>query len=272
MRRACQDTDFIEHDGELIGLCLGADYCAEHEWGIKGIHRQWGIPWKTPGVYGFARRQVTVVPDFLRFLEDKKEAILWADEIHRDGPFPEKVKDFLEAVHCQELHLAKPDDRFETKDLVAAWDESGFAIRVRGDKKGFLKTLYEAALRKDLVICLKHTGNPFSNAGLTLLISSKIPQDVVDRCRAGDVDHEEMIQAAKDTGVEDRLRKAGKQWFALSPKWAKEIKSTKDGEIKTTHPVIFWLNPMQQDKNNSGWYTVEQLDQWANNQGPIPKL
>lgn len=44
MRKAHNDVDFIFDDNKaLIGVCLGYDYCAEHEWGIKGIKQALGI-------------------------------------------------------------------------------------------------------------------------------------------------------------------------------------------------------------------------------------
>jgi hypothetical protein len=65
------------------------------------------------------------------------------------------------------------------------------------------------------------------------------------------------------------LTKAKKKWFALSPKWSGEIKSTVNGEINTQFDVIFWLNPMDQHTNNAGWWTVEQLMQWGEGKGPV---
>ena len=36
MRRSTE-THWLEHHNNLMGIRLGADYCAEHEWGIEGI-------------------------------------------------------------------------------------------------------------------------------------------------------------------------------------------------------------------------------------------
>ena len=40
MRRAFYDTQWM-HDanGQCFGLILGYDFCAEHEFGVSGIHR-----------------------------------------------------------------------------------------------------------------------------------------------------------------------------------------------------------------------------------------
>ncbi len=64
---------------------------------------------------------------------------------------------------------------------------------------------------------------------------------------------------------------AKKGYYALQPMWASKIKSTKDGEIKTQYPVVFFLNPINQNECNFGWFTVEQLLDWIDGKGPIPK-
>lgn len=69
-----------------------------------------------------------------------------------------------------------------------------------------------------------------------------------------------------------KLKEANCRYFACSPKWSHEIKSTADGEIKTKYPVIFWLNPMEQDRNSYGWFTVENLELWTQGKGPIVEL
>src|SRR3546814_19195425 len=80
---------------------------------------------------------------------------------------------------------------------------------------------------------------------------------------------------AEATGIKEKIDAlpvhygslAMKRYFALCPKW------TSPGLIEgrtTAHPVIFFLNPAQQDKNNHGWYTVEELEQWLDGKGPVP--
>jgi hypothetical protein len=33
---------------------------------------------------------------------------------------------------------------------------------------------------------------------------------------------------------------------------------------------MYFLNPMRQQENNFGWFTVEELEQWMEGKGPIP--
>jgi len=35
--------------------------------------------------------------------------------------------------------------------------------------------------------------------------------------------------------------------------------------------VIFWLNPVDGRRNNHGYFTVEELAQWTQGTGPVPK-
>lgn len=84
--------------------------------------------------------------------------------------------------------------------------------------------------------------------------------------------------AAKVTGIENRIARrrdsAGKggryfpdySYFALVPAWVGDKKRQ-----DTSHGVYFWLNPMHQDRYNSGWFTVEELDEWLEGRGPVMK-
>lgn len=54
--------------------------------------------------------------------------------------------------------------------------------------------------------------------------------------------------------------------FALSPS-----RPLATNEKKSKYDLRYWLNPMEQRHNNSGYFTVEELEQWIENKGPIPK-
>jgi hypothetical protein len=54
--------------------------------------------------------------------------------------------------------------------------------------------------------------------------------------------------------------------MALRPSWVSDKK-----EANTIYDVHYWLNPSDQNNDNYGWYTVEDLMLWAVNNGPIPK-
>ena len=140
-----------------------------------------------------------------------------------------------------------------------------------------LKTLFKAFQNKDVVVFLGGRSNPFANSGLSLCIHSCIPQEAKDNAVEADEDNIRMLAAAEATGIEARLKAvqdadtSGRwdkrcSYLALSPQWASE--SVKE---RTEYDVIFWLNPHDQKNNNSGWFTVEELDQWIAREGPVPK-
>jgi hypothetical protein len=61
----------------------------------------------------------------------------------------------------------------------------------------------------------------------------------------------------KRTRVENLLRKKKKGYFSLSPRY------NKSGEL------VVWLNPFEQSKYNSGWFTIQDLRDWARDKGKV---
>ena len=237
MRRG-RDCGIVIHEGVFVGFCLGADYCAEHEWGIKGIRREYGID---PEKDGFEGRKITQLPEHFKY-DDKKNMISSTRYGSLGELIPlERLKDWGE-------------------DMSGAWDEGTFAVVVVDEYKEQLKELAEAFKRHDIVVTIGGR-QAFANGGLNLLIYSRIPKEVKDDAVKESRKHNELLKAVKKTGIEETLKKAGKRYFALSPKW-------KDYEKKE---IMYWLNPMEQDIHNYGWYTLEDLKLWAKNKGPIPK-
>lgn len=274
MRSGINDASMLEHEGNFIGVNLGWDFTAEHEWGIRGLTRDFGIVGtsRTKGVLGFdakdvvgiEARQVNDVPKGLVLLIKGDYTYLmymrsWSDKYDITNETPKKELDRI---------IGSYGDR----ELVTAWDEKSFGIRVAGkEQREQLRTLYNAFQEGDVMIAFLGGGGPFGNNGLCLFIIPELPDFVGDGYRDSDINMLNLRDAAEATGIEQRLRDAGRRSYALSPKWATEIKSTKNGEVKTKYPVIFWLNPMEQDKYNFGWWTVEDLEEWIEGKGKIMK-
>ncbi|MDO8407687.1 MAG: hypothetical protein Q7S95_00410 [bacterium] len=295
MRRSFKDTKCLTTDivegpngptgGQVIGINLGWDFVAEHEWGIEGLQRTFGISGKperkrddtgavVKDLVGADIRTVTKVPAELKFFENlggyaymlcsSRFAFRWNE------------KDAT-AKHFNEMMRLFPGEKGE---LAAAWSGGDFGVRMKNDalKLGatVLGQIYEALEKKDAMIFLAGGGNPFSNRGLYLTIRSRVPEDTLQQMKEADEGYLNLMDAVErveaETGLKEKLKTTGKRYFALSPCWAASITSTKDGEMKTVHPVVFFLNPMEQQQNNFGWYTVEQLLEWAEGKGPIPKV
>lgn len=259
------DETPTSRNGRILALNLGADYCAEHEWGIKKLKESFGIQDNDISVYGIDKRRISEVPENLYYLVEGNISILTMRSYWQK---PEVLT--VKALKSQELYDRNP--------LNTAWDEGSFGVLVKGkDDQKKLETLYEAIQRKDAAIWLGG-GQVFQNAGLCIGIVSNLPKAALNAMKAKDEDYHKLQIASEATGIKkkiDDLNHGHKGvrggifdapcgYFALSPAWIKGDK--KD----TRYNVMYWLNPMKQQENNFGWFTVEELELWMEGKGPIP--
>ena len=259
MRRAYHDTDFIlDEDGNFIGINLGYDSCAEHEWGIKTIQNLFGIG-SDPKAVGLDKRKITSLhQEILHFSKEDNEALLIFDRSLASNI--ERKEDRIEWILTNLAFFSSE------KNIVTAWNERGFAIRVRHPRWiDYLQKLYEGFLNLDIAIGRSGNLNPFAGNGLTITLVSAFPQDAAETLAEKDRDYNRLQEADLATGIKEELKKSGKNWFALSPRWASEFNS------ETEYEVMYWLNPREQDIHNFGWYTVEDLKLWAKDAGPVMK-
>lgn len=243
--RATRNPEMIlEKNGSLIGINLGADYCAEHEWGIKGIQRKLGIDTTKLGLDKRVISKTNSDLSWLRNIEfnsNKKPKVFWSG--FWMGDF--YGKPYFDDGGCGELY--------------AQWDDGGFcALAYPSEKRSQLEKIYEAFAKNDIAIWLGG-GGVFENAGLCIAIASALPKDMVDKWLAYDLEALKIKEEFAATGIEDKLKAAHKAYYALSPR------RDKDGSL------VYWLNPMDQDKNKFGWFKLKDLEAWINNKGPIPK-
>lgn len=277
MRRANNHNKLM--DGEtFIGFNLGADFTSEHEWGIKDMRSMFGMK---DDKMGIDRRTATVFPeDSIFFYAGKNYAVLicerdisseWGSGKYLRSP---KFKRDLKTGHLSGMQLGifKPyihpedKDKEEVTDLLGtSWDSKSFGIMVTSESSDNLKSLYEAIKKQDVSIW-QGGGGVFENAGLVVAIRSLLPADGLKTMKDADEDAKRLHKADLKTGVKKKLEKAGKRYFACAPKWINEF-SSKDH--KSEHDVIYWLNPMEQNKNNYGWFTVEELEEWAEGKGKV---
>ena len=251
MRRG-YDSEFLTDDnGEIMGINLGADHCAEHEWGIKGIKRSFNLN-DSEEVFGIAKRIINIVPEQLIYkkvkIKNKIHYVLILPRHTYGVNFDEDYKKWL------------PSDLipYSNKNLSCAWDENSFGILVTKEYKKEIELLYESFQNKDIAIGVAPS-KAFSNGGLIFTITSKLPQEVIDDIYEKDFDHHNLQKVAKETGIYELLKKVNKSYYALSPRWKDENKKE----------LVFWLNPAEQRKYNYGWFTIEDLEDWANDKGKI---
>jgi hypothetical protein len=231
----------------IVGVNLGSDFCAEHEWGIKGIMSAFGIPTEL-GVYGIKRRQITRVPEELAWAAHGKNAGFVLPGTFFD---PNRFKSLITR------------GELSGTGLRAAWDENSFGIvsDARADIDN-LFAIYEQFLKKNIVIMMAGNALPvFDNPGLVIGIADAMTEEILTKWYNHDKEHHQLRKDFDATGIEKLLKEKGKQYFALNPKrdWI-----AKDGSL------LFWLNPMEQKENNYGWFKLEDLLEWAEGKGKIP--
>ena len=263
----------------LRGLVMGYDHCAEHEFGIEGIKRKLGVS-ETKVPLGLPDRQMTLLPktlDFLAFtvshVKNKKRNLFPAAYLglagHKLGAdkialATQVAESFGLSFHDE--YLGPDPDEGTTgralRNIKTAYSDSEFAILVRGaENVERLRLLYAAFQRLDVCIVAPSSFG-FLRNGLAFGVSSSIAPEDAENILAKDQDHARLLATAAATGVESILKQTGKSWFALVPKWADSEKTR----------VEFFLNPCEQRVHNHGWFTVEELKQWAHNEGPVMQV
>lgn len=264
MRRS-YECDIVGLDEEIIGFSFGSDFTSEHEWGIDDLRRYLGMDNKAVGFdrhlcHNYKGLRVYEIGDELMVLYTPGEITLF-----RPHPKPEDItkKEFNQMKTEYDLNTFN-----EKIPFVAAWDDSSFGILAVGEdaKKQLRRGVIEPWNDQDAAVFLRRLTKD-SRGGLNIVRASKFPQKIKDDMRAEQISRENLQKAKQATGIEEILRAAGKQYFALSPRWAKDMNWKK----KTAYDVVFWLNPYHQSIDNYGYFTVEELLLWAEGKGPIPK-
>jgi hypothetical protein len=280
MRRGREGSVWRDDSGKAIALNLGADYCAEHEWGIKGIRKLLGISepdtfdarlspiesilgfvkLSKPKKIGIAARLMTIDYEPLHNLDtkglmitsgygkEKKNHTMWAFTV-----IPKWRKEYFSFDSVRENYYSP-----EREELVGHWAEDDFCVFI--EDKSIIEDFVEAFKKKDITIWLGG-GGAFTNAGLVIAIASRLPEDFTKEQADLDIDQFELTKAAAKTGIHEILRKADCKYYALSPSWKDDTKKE----------VVFWLNPQEQLIHKYGWYGVDELKLWAKGEGPIIK-
>lgn len=266
MRRAYNDTGFINEDGRggLIGIGLGYDHCAEHEWGTKNINKQLGIG--EAGVEGFDRTMVTN-PDGVCFFSKGNEAFLFTTDVGRwgdhDGTPEGKLGHVLNNTRYVGADHKALKRQFEDggEAIVSLWDSDNFLVMVKGDESvQMLSDIYDMFVAGKMTKHILRT-TPFGGGGLIFVNIDGYTEKEKDDFLESDRSIARLSDAVTATGIKDRLEEAGCKYFALSPRW-------KDDEETD---IQYWLNPVNQQGNNHGWFTITDLEAWIKGEGPIPK-
>lgn len=267
MRRGRTPTIVKDESGNFIGVNLSADFVSEHEWGIEKLRALFKMDDQAVGI---DKRKSNAVPTGLH----RGSVVHHGRTIHclvvnrtysTTVPSYDYFKNYDQLAQL-ELFMDNP-----RTTIACAWDEGSFGIATTDAT--VIDQLHQAIVDNDIVLSFGQS-NIIDNPGLNVLVASKIPSKAIEALKKIDLDAIALKQASDQTGIVAKIDafSDGKEYFdrrcgyyALSPRW----KHAKD-KVKTKYNVVYWLNPMQQDINNYGWFTVEDLELWIKGEGPIP--
>lgn len=263
MRRG-YNGHLIEENGIFYGVALGADYCAEHEWGIKGICRRFGIKSDKLGV-----DSRTITKDDTNLIIGKSHALLRTNNSYS------KNRTTIEELLPRDFYLEND------KTVQTGWDEESFGILVDSKNISKLEELKEAFTKNDIAITFLSPSVPvFENAGLAILIKSRIPKEQLDQMYHIDKRQHDLYEYEKQIGVAKLKEphqghgcatKPGYKYFmACSPKWIdyenEENREKLKEKYATKYNIRFWIN-YSDDDNNYGWYNAEDIIKWLSTPG-----
>ena len=211
MRQSYHDNGFLIFEEEFIGISLGYDYCAEHEWGIKGIRRKLEIPELNRQNVGVKSRTIQQAPvSHVQYREvDDQTYFSFVASWYQDKPFNE-----------HETYLPYGVYKDFTKELITAWDESGFWVGgAIPESRERIKMVYEAFLNKNLAICHLGSGNPFANSSLSLLIVDRIPKAYLEMMVKADTEGLDLKEEKDKLDLDGKARANKCDFMAISPKF-----------------------------------------------------
>lgn len=198
--RKGRDNGILVENNVLLGVNLGADHCAEHEWGIKGIKRHLGID---ESKMGLDKRIVSsgaqaIETGRLRFVEDY---------VIGKGKTKTKWSGIVCDPYDTDLWYL---NTYVDSDLISFWNENGFCVvSSNKDKVAQLRQIFEAFKTNDVAVWLGG-GGVFQNAGLVLGIVSHLPKDVTDNWLKHDQEVAELQRLKDESGIEKFLKKLAK--------------------------------------------------------------
>lgn len=183
MRQALIDVQFIHHpkvEGPL-GLCLGADYCAEHEFGIPDLsHALSSNDHLISTSTKFVSSPISTSDQRLQKFERKKAT----------KTLPMETRLVFDCDEEQSTFLIKANNRLTRKvpslldrdgpAIFTSWGRSGFMIRAIDEPSiRLVNRLHQGLLDGDVLFEVNNRQNsPFKCTGLSLTLWSKTPESI----------------------------------------------------------------------------------------------
>lgn len=253
MKRAHNGLGVFLKDGKIQALCLGWDFTSEHEWGIR--HLEYDFECLNEKEAGIERYRVKQVPEGFTLTLTEKGTYLGTHPPMEGPSWPHP-----------ELRTYKGME----VPFTAAWDRGSFGLFTTDpEMQAHLQELHEAFLKNDVALYLQNSKyGGMAQGGLVLSIISRTPKHDLNVMRKAHQDAATLKRYVAKVEKKSRLREtlsaAGCRWYCLSPKRV-------DPSEKSAYDIKYWLNPVDQHRNNYGFFTVEELLQWAEGGGPVPK-
>lgn len=292
MRRAYNDYGLIVIDNKFIGVSLGYDYCAEHEWGIRELKDMFGIPDSSKGNMGVKSRTITKNPTLIfrngNYQGAKHAALFtgyrWRSDEENAKYTPSDFVDYPKRILSDvEGDINWNRNKHNTKlqkevrePVITAWSSNDFGIAVLGDQETeYLGELYEAFKANNVTIAVTNlrAKNPFAGSALCLLITDRIPQETLDQMYNADKEYYDREDYEEKIGMKKIIDKFGNKngyqglhyFMACSPKWISydnaEAREEQKAKYGTQYDIMYWVN-YSDDDNNFGWFTVEEIREW----------
>ncbi len=231
----------------IAGINLGFDFVSEHEWGYKDLKQSLGLPIKS-------------------FLDTFDDLIIPSNNpdvryMHTKDYFAcGMLRPWRNATEEFEKKVREESKYPRTNGFHTMWDSNEFMIIGYGTCAEYAKLLYQKMM--DGKVALKQGSAIFGGGGLCFFFIDRIPQIMIKEFNESCDDCKRLHAASDATGIAKRLADAGLRYYALSPRWSTNNKSSK-------RTVEYWLNPMDQQKHEHGHYTVAELDEWIAGKGPV---
>lgn len=279
MRVAYNDFGLIWSDSEfpeIIGIKLGYDFTAEHEHGTKPLAKLLEINGFDPTVakpkkshIGVNARTINSVDNvYIGDFEIDSHHYYYlyvGDIFYGDGPDKKKIEARIKSQMAVNL-----EQMIEASSVATAWSDSDicFVCKIPNLPKYFLDNMKKKNVFFGRLV---HSGA----ASFSMVLISKIPDETADMMMKDDMSIIELNKIDESIGIREALKKKDRDWslahpnamtspwgfMALSPRL---IKDSKKEKYDTKHPLIYWLNPRNQELISAGWYTVEDLETWLN--------
>jgi hypothetical protein len=270
MRAATNNYGLIIEENEVVGISLGYDFTAEHEGGIRTLKdllntkeinfekQKKKINKKSLGIE--ARRIKSTEHLYTGEFSYNKEKYYYFLIAQIYGLIEgNRISNFVKKSMSSQL-----ESMIEKEGVATAWSDSDLCFVVK-DKiiVDHFKTEME---RSNLLIGTFGSTNPFSNNSLTLLRETGVPQEIKDELLRVDVESIELMKVDDATGIKKELEEKQNQWHQEHPHsfdspWNYIALRPHFTEKRS---LMYWLNPSNQKLVNFGWYTVEQLREWLN--------